>query len=67
MDTPANQRSLPAPKEWIEALARGQADIEAGRTHDLEDVLRDIDNDIAELEGRPLDQSDEAEVPRMGR
>ena len=49
MDTPAKSR-VPSLQDLIDVLARSEADIAAGRVYELEDVLRDFDNDIAELE-----------------
>ncbi len=45
----ATDRSDPQ-HPWHDALVRARADVAAGRTHDLDDVLRDLDADAAALE-----------------
>lgn len=45
----------PPPQAWIDTLARARTDLAAGRTHELEDVLRDLDGDIAEIGGKRAD------------
>ena len=42
----------PAPREWIEALERSEADLKAGLLVPLEEVLAELDADIRELEAR---------------
>lgn len=42
----------------MEVLAASDADIAAGRVYELEDVLREIDDDIAAL----LENADETET-----
>lgn len=50
-------RRQPPPQAWIDALARARADVTAGRTHDLEDVLRDLNGDAAEVEDEARTQA----------
>jgi hypothetical protein len=40
-----------APQSWIEAIARGEADVSAGRVSDLEPFLSELEaEDAADLE-----------------
>jgi len=39
-----------APQAWLDAIARGEADVAAGRTIDFEDVMREFDAEDARLE-----------------
>jgi hypothetical protein len=43
--TACSQSRRPAPKEWIEALEQGRADIEAGRTVDAEAFVGRLERD----------------------
>ncbi len=70
-----------APKTWGDTLARAREDVAAGRTHELEDVLRDFADDITAIknetwlpdEPRLEAKQDErgkpgrVDAPRMGR
>ena len=49
MGSPADSPRL-APKEWVNTLARARTDVAAGRTHGLDDVLRDLDGDMHDLD-----------------
>lgn len=68
-------RPQPPPQVWVDTLARARADLAAGRMHELEDVLCDLDSDVAEIEdeARSQAQRDERDAlgqtrgPRMGR
>lgn len=57
----------PAPQSWIDTLARARADVAAGRTHGLDDVLRDLNGDIAELEDEARLQADGHEPAQAAR
>ena len=37
------------PLAWSDALSRARADVAAGRTHEVSDVLEDIETDIAAM------------------
>ena len=52
----------PPPQSWLDALERGRADIAAGRTYALEDVLAELDASIAEMEAEQQER-DEADAP----
>ncbi len=68
-------RHQPPPQAWTDTLARARADVAAGRVHDLEDVLCDLDRDSAEIEdevhphGKLADEDEQGQArgPRMGR
>lgn len=68
-------RRQPLPQAWTDTLARACAYVAAGRIHDLEDVLRDLDRDSAEIEdevqphGKSADEDEQGQArgPRMGR
>ena len=71
METPLD-KPRPAPQAWVDTLARARADVAAGRTHRLADVLRDLDGDIAGLEDEARLQADrpepaQAHGPRTGQ
>lgn len=48
MDDELNR--IPTVPEWASMLAGARADITAGRTHWLDEVLGDIEADLAELD-----------------
>jgi len=64
MNAPFKPSELP-PQAWSDALARARADLAAGRTHDLSDVLADIETDIAAMTAQP-GQLDDAPAQRHG-
>jgi len=45
--TPTPRRA--APQSWIDAIARSEADLAAGRMHDFETVLRELEAEDADL------------------
>jgi hypothetical protein len=48
-----DQSDIPrrAPQSWLDAIARAEADVAAGRTRDFEEVMRELEaEDAAELE-----------------
>lgn len=49
MSAPADRLHSP-PQTWVDTLARARADVAAGRVHELEDMLRDFEDDIAEID-----------------
>lgn len=56
---PLANKPRPAPQAWVDTLARAREDVAAGRTHGMEDVLRELDDDIAGLESKARLQADE--------
>lgn len=60
-DTP---RHAPPPQDWLDALDRGRADLAAGRTHELADVLDDIEADISAME---TEEQEQGPGPAPGR
>jgi predicted transcriptional regulator len=51
-----------APQAWLDAIARGEADVAAGRTLDLEEVMGEFD-----AEDAALDAQANARVTRTSR